>query len=335
MAGRGGYDEDWIKRRSSDIVPPTAEALLGVLGVSRTSAEEQRRALAYFMTLPAGKPIPPELRAELVSHGLLEAPTDRSETQSTMDQNLRHLVDRAWQDFERMKGLHVLEAAIPILLFGDLTAYMRSDLRIVTVGLNPSSAEFPLDDPLSRFPSARQLAMGVVTDTDADMYIRSLSDYFRERPYARWFSRAFGSVLEGAGATFRDGNRVALHTDICSPLATNPTWSKLAPDMRAALLHRGVPLWRELIEYLQPDMAIVSVARLYTDLIGFDGDQSWRPVYRVPRTNPYEVIISRRTLRSGKTCVFAFGRAAQLPFGTVCADDQRRIGSALMEAVCA
>ncbi len=55
-------------------------------------------------------------------------------------------------------------SAMPILYFGDLEAYVASPVRIVTVGLNPSQAEFPLgsargesgstEDPWQRFPNA-------------------------------------------------------------------------------------------------------------------------------------------------------------------------------------
>ena len=53
----------------------------------------------------------------------------------------------------------------------------------------------------------------------------------------------------------------ALHTDICSPVATNPTWSRLGEADRADLQADGGPLWHTLLETLRPHMVVLSVAR--------------------------------------------------------------------------
>lgn len=65
-------NEDWLKTRTWDILPPTAATLLDTLDVSRKSFLEQRRAIAKFMELPAARAMPEELRAELLSLGLLD-----------------------------------------------------------------------------------------------------------------------------------------------------------------------------------------------------------------------------------------------------------------------
>ncbi len=266
--------------------------------------------------------------SELLRLNLIEGDNGRMENQ------LRMIVDNGWRQFGSAQAPHIVRPAIPILYFGDLTAYQQSDIRIITVGLNPSSAEFPMADWFLRFPIARELVGRVVlTDSETMTYVDSLGSYFSAKPYRGWFDQAFGAILDGAGASFYEGRRVALHTDICSPLATDPTWSKLSTGERTKLLDWGVELWHELVEYLQLDLAIVSVARHYMDRIEFGEERSWKLCYRVARLRPYDVEISRRLFKTGKPCMFSFGRAAQRPFGTVGGNDKREIGKALVEAL--
>jgi hypothetical protein len=125
---------------------------------------------------------------------------------------------------------------------------------------------------------------------------------------------------------------VALHTDICSPLATNPTWSGLSKAQQAALLGSGVLLWHRLVEYLQPDIVIASIARIHRERISFDLHTQWESLHCVQRANPYHVYASRRKLASGKQSVFVYGQAAQTPFGLVSRADQEKIGSSILEA---
>ena len=61
----------------------------------------------------------------------------------------------AWREFDRASTLPSrVTPAAPILFFGDLNAYRTSPVRVLTVGLNPSLHEFPVDEPFRRFPLA-------------------------------------------------------------------------------------------------------------------------------------------------------------------------------------
>lgn len=107
--------------------------------------------------------------------------------------------------------------AVPILFFGDVDAYASSPLCILTVGLNPSSEEFPARRPFKRFPLAAD-----VKAADRQRYVRALSAYFRTDPYGVWF-RNFEPLLNGARSSYYPGrDSTALHTDIYSPVATTP-----------------------------------------------------------------------------------------------------------------
>jgi hypothetical protein len=235
---------------------------------------------------------------------------------------------------------YLVQPSVPILYFGDLEAYWRSPLRIVTVGLNPSKTEFPTARPFSRFPSAEHLARlgGSLNDDSIRTYLGALNAYFRTQPYYQWFDGAYRSLLAGMDASFySDRASTAIHTDLCSPLATDPTWSKLDRSARTLLSERGTRLWHDLVEHLQPDIALVSVAEGLLGQVHLQAVTGWETIYVVERDNPYPVTGRRVRLQSGRSQLLVFGRAAQLPFGLVSHAAQYELGRFLQSnhpAVC-
>ena len=68
------------------------------------------------------------------------------------------LVLETWRDFDRFRErAGVVRTSMPILFFGNLRAYLASPIRVLTVGLNPSWAEFPEEEPFRRFPPGEKL----------------------------------------------------------------------------------------------------------------------------------------------------------------------------------
>ena len=121
----------------------------------------------------------------------------------------------------------------------------------------------PGDGPFSRFTRPPD------DDVDRSAYLASLDSYFRLEPYTQWFNPSFEPLLQGMGASYYDGlPSQALHTDFCSPLPTDPTWSQLDEVHRAFLEPPGRRLWHQLTEVLQPDVVLISVARRLLDDIG-------------------------------------------------------------------
>jgi hypothetical protein len=249
--------------------------------------------------------------------------------------DLDDLVAAAWRAYDDAARLPSrVSPASPILFFGDLDAYLASPLRVVTVGLNPSLAEFPVGDPFSRFP----LAEGP-EGREPERYLAALSAYYRTNPYRGWFS-AFEPLLNGAGASYYAGEpSTALHTDICSPAATNPTWSKLHDADRATLEADGGPLWHRLLEALRPDVVAVSVAKHHLARIDFETPGvGWDLIHTFDRTGsgelrsrPYEV--QARWYRVGdERSLFVFGPAAQKPFGLLHDSQKRELGAITLEA---
>jgi hypothetical protein len=132
------------------------------------------------------------------------------------------------------------------------------------------------------------------------------------------------------GASFYDGGEnTALHTDLCSPLATDPTWRRLPASTRADLAAEGRPLWHELARALAPDLIIASIATAELDGITFPRLGDWRVVYTVERGSPLPVRAVKLEIVPGKATLLAFGQAAQTPFGTVSRHQRRLIGEAL------
>ena len=212
-----------------------------------------------------------------------------------------------------------------IAWFGDTAAYAASVVRIISVGLNPSQIEFPATDPDQRFPAAR----GVVDACQA--YLDSLNAYFsvNNRPYWRWF-HTYRTLLEGMDASF-DGSygvNTAIHTDLCSPVPTSLTWSKLPKDTRKELAGPGVTLWHDLVRHLQPNVVLLSVAKKHLETIAFPSvDPEWTVLHTIEqRRRPYHVLCRRYDV-DGHPVLFVWGRANMTPFGGITHQQRRDLGA--------
>lgn len=240
----------------------------------------------------------------------------------------------AWRAFERAGRLqHRVSPAVPILFFGDLDAYWASPLRILTVGLNPSLQEFPRAMPRVRFPRAKG-----VTARDSDRYLDALSAYFRTRPYRRWFN-SFEPLLQGAGSSYYGGQPSrALHTDICSPVATDPTWSRLDVASTRILEADGGPLWHELLIALRPHVVVLSVARRHLGRVRFKPRTRASSIERFDsradgsaRRGPYEVCAWWCDV-GDEPALFVFAPAAQQPLGLLATPQKRTAGASVAKA---
>ena len=240
---------------------------------------------------------------------------------------------QAKQAFDRVAGrTWSVTPAVPILFFGNLGAYRTSPLRVLTVGLNPSRHEFPEKHPFRRFP-----ALAGEDDPEPSRYLDAMSDYFDIDPYSAWFS-TFKPLLKGMKAGFYGGGASrALHTDICSPVATNPTWNDLDEADRKILESDGGPLWHLLLETLQPQIVLLSVAGKQLERIKFTPITEWQVIHVFkktgegePRSRPYE--IRGRWYEVGdERALFIFGEAAQKPFGSLHTTQKHEAGALLME----
>ncbi len=240
------------------------------------------------------------------------------------------LVADAWAEHEQAAGSCRVDPSIPILFFGDLEEYRRSELRVMTVGFHPSGREFPVDSPFERFP-------GGTGNDSTQSYLNCLSSYFRVNPYRGWFHQ-YDAVLDGAQASYYAGKpSTALHTNFVSPIATNPTWGRLTDPQREALLAGGVPLWHRLLEHLRPDIVFLTISRELLAKIEFASRQSdWQSLAvsasAEPGSRPRSHAIDWRWHEiASKPSLFIFDPSSRIPFGLFNHQLKTRIGELARE----
>ncbi len=244
-----------------------------------------------------------------------------------MSDEVLGLVDRAfsaWRVAVNAVPEVVVQPSIPILYFGDLDSYTASPTRIVTVGLNPSREEFPSGAPFSRLAGA---------DSESrDEYMSALNAYFVTEPYRSWFG-TFEPILNGLDASYYPNwLNSALHTDLCSPVATDPTWTGLDEHHRVRLIHDGQPLWLSRVRVLKPDVMLLAVERRHFVAISFEAHGPHQEIHRIERTRPYLVESWLVDLGEYDTRI-VFGQAAQRPFGTVSSADKVEMGRRIDEVL--
>ena len=183
-----------------------------------------------------------------------------------MDKKLSLLFEKFIDDFlnkndNALCNKHIVKNSIPIVYFGNLEKYKRSKRKIVTIGLNPSNNEFAE----KRFEII-DFKNGSRKDNIASLH-NTLNRYFEVNPYNKWFYNG-EYVLNVLGATYYknqiydmgfENYDTAVHIDIYSSIATDPTWGKLDAGVKNEL--QNITLFKELLQYLNPDVILVSVNR--------------------------------------------------------------------------
>ena len=164
-----------------------------------------------------------------------------------------------------------------------------------------------------------------------------MSSYFLFEPYKTWFN-SLESILNGAGASYYPAlaASTALHTDICSPVATDPTWCRLPKSEKDVLEKDGSKLWRALLDELRPQIVLVSVARTHLEHNGLGPLSDWEVIFKfenkrdgTPRESAYE--IRSKWFEIGRQhSLFVFGQAAQLPFGTLAKPFKHETGEVVL-----
>jgi hypothetical protein len=244
----------------------------------------------------------------------------------------------AWEEFRRFASApDIVAASMPILYFGDSRSYFASKCRIVTVGLNPSRTEFPAHRPTLRFPAIMGLPTDCPSRVSLEQYRGALDSYFCNDPY-HWF-RCFRAVLAGLDSSYDEARaNQALHTDLCSPLATDPTWSRLSPLVQQGLQAGGVRLWHRLMVALLPHAIIISVKGANRALIDFPAGDDWEVVHESgskadgsARKRLYRVLSRRVAITETHFALLVFAPAAQTPFGPASSTLQLRIGREIRE----
>lgn len=233
---------------------------------------------------------------------------------------------------EKKKRSFVISESLPILFFGDLPAFSKQQKKIITVGLNPSNIEFQQNAlaPYSffRFPDYEKSTTSLE---------KALSNYFKNQPYKKWFSTGYEPLLNGMHASYYpEGARdKVLHTDICSPLATQPTWSKLSPKAQQSLCKKGFDLWQQLIKSIQPNLIILSTRKSYLDQLNPSFIET---LYEIKQTKsgaprkPFYLDLFEVEILGHHTHLI-YGAPKNLPFGSVTTDAKKRMGAIIKKRV--
>ena len=203
---------------------------------------------------------------------------------------------------------NIVPKSIPILWFGNYEKYHSSNLKIITVSLNPSDNEFKTNktDLYStdyRFPSYDKTVSGLYT---------AYNEYFIQKPYNSWFKASFRSVLKSFEASHYNGEKNhALHTDIGSPYGTNPTWSKLDKTTKHKLEEIGSISWHKLIKILNPDVILFSASNSFEKKIKFNQIGNWKE-FDVKADRP--LLSGKFRINSDKTTSILFQIQGRKPF---------------------
>jgi len=259
-----------------------------------------------------------------------------------MPDQIYHLAERAREQYRKFAELeYVLTPSIPILYFGDREAYLESNLRVVTVGHNPSDSEFDCEE--DRFEGLETRG-----DYDTAEYLSVLNGYFQKGTDYDWFD-TYEEVLKGLGVSYygNHSENVALHTDLQSPLATTWQWSKLPEHITGAqekLSMEGRELWYDLIETLRPDVILASIpiedVRDICRRFGNGGQiGEGEEICRIRETkdgeerdSDYVVRGWDRKIKGSKTLI-VYGKKIQKPFDSISHLQKREVGRAISAVV--
>ena len=239
------------------------------------------------------------------------------------------LLENLLEEYETKKNLNfVVSKSLPILFFGDLESFSTQKKKVVTVGLNPSNIEFqsnPNEEySFFRFPEY---------DRTIESLELTLNNYFKHNPYTKWFKTGYEPLLNGLGGSFFPDNDFdkVLHTDICSPLSTNPTWSKLNFNEQESLRRDGFELWKSLIHELKPHLIILSTRRGYLQLLS---PKYIKTIHTINTTKegkprrPFNLDLFEVNINGFQTYL-VYGEPKNIPFGSVTTEDKILMGKFL------
>lgn len=231
-----------------------------------------------------------------------------------MDNELKKIIsDYVFDYIEKSLWDCVVKESIPVIWFGNIEKYKESELKIVTVGINPSLKEFPVLPEKPRFSIPDFLS-----DNEEKLY-NTLNNYFNNNPYTLWFEQ-YEKILEGSfNCSYGDKmqNKIdklkntAIHIDCCTAIATNPIWGHLDKNDKNKIIRDD--LFNSLIEYLEPDVILFSA-----------GEEMFNKIFRngfIPndKSLQYENYTKRayiRTYKKGNT-ILLWGRNHGIPFAHI------------------
>jgi len=249
-------------------------------------------------------------------------------------EELQDIINYCWDHFKkfRMKSekynneeYKIIYPSIPILYFGDYKKYINSKRKIITVGLNPSNTEFPLNNNFTRFRGGEKLYKKTYLNKEEKIYyLNILNQYFNKTsyPYKEWF-KSLDYLLQCIDCSYYSNlnENFSLHTDLITPLATKPTWSKFKKSkLSKEIKYEGIKIWHKLIKILKPDIVLMSFSKKYLNEIKYINTLYSKIFYtfmekdnRKKRRKPFNVILYKTNI-DNKVTYFIFGNGQIKPF---------------------
>ena len=129
----------------------------------------------------------------------------------------------------------------------------------------------------------------------------------------------------------------AIHTDICTPLATSPTWNKCPREMRNELSNKGAIIWNRLISLLKPHLVLISVNQKHLDKIEF-GEKRWEKFHTLykyedgeDRNPPYKICY-KKAIINDTTTTFIHDKPANVKPFLLSPNQKNLVGNLIYEA---
>ncbi|PWG01097.1 hypothetical protein [Levilactobacillus bambusae] len=177
-----------------------------------------------------------------------------------------------YNDEMKTEASTIIDGNFPIMWFGDLNAYEKSDHKVVTVGISPSDHEFdPQPDNSDAYLRFKYTSPS--TDNDYQEYKENFNTYFGLNPYGHFFTDYEHDIVQpilgsqygyGFKSESQPKNQL-IHLDCRTALATHPNWSALkSPEqiqLKNQFIKPGNQLFVQFLELLQPDITFVSSGR--------------------------------------------------------------------------
>ena len=173
-----------------------------------------------------------------------------------MNENeLNDLILDIWLDFEELKvnpesAEVLIPNSMPLLWFGDLPAYEKSDLKILTVSKNASYAEFGENQRFEKL-------LTELSSVNLEIYKSNLNQYFEYNP-SSWFNQLakFFPIFDAAYKQSENQINRALHIDLFTPIPTEPVWPNLTKSQQSQFVMK----FPQIMQILKPDILLTSLS---------------------------------------------------------------------------
>lgn len=189
-----------------------------------------------------------------------------------INEDLSKIISTYWQDFQDKKNYDfVVNPSIPVIWFGNIEKYNDSQLKIVTVSINPSKKEFEDDTGKSSFWRFKDISQDFsnkksLNEDDILLLVNAYNSYFGLNPYASYFNY-YEKVLENYFDCDYHGQKknTAIHIDLYTPIATE-YWKNLSEDEKGKIQpFSGSPknekFILEFLNYLEPNIVLFSTRK--------------------------------------------------------------------------